>query len=137
MIRIVLIGLGTIFLALGVVGVVVPGLPTTPFLLLSAACYVRSSERLYTRLLNHKVFGKIIRDFRETRSISLRSKVISIATMWAMILLSIFIFFEILAVEITISALGAAGTLVLLLIPTLKKSELDSNDRCANNHSPL
>jgi uncharacterized membrane protein YbaN (DUF454 family) len=121
MIRFVLIALGTIFLALGVVGVVVPGLPTTPFLLLSAACYVRSSQRLYTWLLNQKVFGKIIRDFRETRSISLRSKVISIASMWAMILLSIFIFIENLAVEITISALGAAGTLALLLIPTSKK----------------
>jgi uncharacterized membrane protein YbaN (DUF454 family) len=121
MIRFVLIALGTIFLALGVVGAVVPGLPTTPFLLLSAACYVRSSQRLYTWLLNQKVFGKIIRDFRETRSISLRSKVISIASMWAMILLSIFIFIENLAVEITISALGAAGTLALLLIPTSKK----------------
>jgi uncharacterized membrane protein YbaN (DUF454 family) len=122
MIRFVLFALGTIFLALGVVGLVVPGLPTTPFLLLSAACYVRSSERLYTWLLNHKVFGKIIRDFKETRSISLRSKVISIATMWAMILLSVFIFVENIAVEITISALGAIGTLVLLLIPTSKKS---------------
>jgi uncharacterized membrane protein YbaN (DUF454 family) len=116
-----LIALGTIFLALGVVGVVVPGLPTTPFLLLSAACYVRSSERLYVWLLNHKVFGKIIRDYRETRSISLRSKVISIATMWAMILLSIFVFIDNIAVEITISTLGAVGTLVMLLIPTSKK----------------
>ena len=121
MIRLILIVLGTIFLAVGVVGLFVPGLPTTPFLLVSAAFYVRSSERLYTWLLNHRVFGKIIRDFRETRSISLRSKVISIVTMWSMILLSILVFIENLAVEITISGLGVIGTVVLLLIPTLKK----------------
>ncbi len=119
-IRFILIGLGTIFLALGVIGVVVPGLPTTPFLLLAAAFYVRSSDRLYSWLLNHKVFGKIIRDFRETRSISLRTKVISIGMMWAMILLSILLFIENLTVEITVAALGAIGTVVLLLIPTSK-----------------
>lgn len=122
MIRIVLISLGTIFLALGMVGVVVPGLPTTPFLLLSAALYVRSSERMYSWLLNHRLFGKPIREFRATRSISLRTKLISIGTMWAMILLSIFLFIENLAVEITIAALGIVGTIFLLFIRTLKAS---------------
>jgi len=118
MIRFVLIALGTFCLALGVAGVFVPGLPTTPFLLLAAGLYVRSSERMYTWLLKHKVFGKFIRDFRESRSISLRSKVISIGTMWAMILLSILLFIQNLAVEVVISALGVVGTVVLLLIPT-------------------
>ena len=118
MIRFVLIALGTFCLGLGVAGVFVPGLPTTPFLLLAAALYVRSSERMYTWLLKHKVFGKFIRDFRESRSISLRSKVISIGTMWAMILLSILLFIQNLAVEVVISALGVVGTVVLLLIPT-------------------
>ena len=120
MIRYIMISLGTIFLALGAIGVVVPGLPTTPFLLLAAAFYVRSSERLYSWLLNHKLFGKIVRDFRETRSISIRTKLISTGTMWAMIVLSICLFIDNLAVEITISALGAIGTVVLLLIPTTK-----------------
>jgi uncharacterized membrane protein YbaN (DUF454 family) len=121
MIRLVLITLGTVFLVFGLIGLVVPGLPTTPFLLLSAAFYVRSSKRLYSWLLNHKVFGKIIRDFRENKSISLRSKVISIITMWSMILLSVLVFVDNLYVKITISALGAIGTVVLLLIPTSKK----------------
>ena len=121
MIRFVLITLGTVFLGLGIIGVVLPGLPTTPFLLLSAAFYVRSSKRLYSWLLNHKVFGKIIRNFRETRSISLRAKIISIAAMWSMILLSIFVFLDNLAVQLTISFLGVVGTVVLLLIPTLKQ----------------
>ena len=122
MIRITLIVLGTLFLALGAVGVFVPGLPTTPFLLLAAALYFRSSERLYSWLLNHRVFGKVIRNFRETRSISLHAKVISIGTMWAMILLSIFLFIGNRGVEVAVSALGVVGTVVLLLIPTSKTS---------------
>lgn len=120
MIRITLIILGTLFLALGAIGVIVPGLPTTPFLLLAAALYFRGSERLYSWLLNHRVFGKAIRRFRETKSISLRVKVISIGTMWAMILLSIFLFIGNRSVEIVVSALGVVGTVVLLLIPTSK-----------------
>jgi len=122
MIRITLIILGTFFLALGAVGVVVPGLPTTPFLLLAAALYFRSSERLYSWLLNHRLFGKAIRNFRDTKSISLRAKVISIGTMWAMILLSIFLFIPNTALRLTIAALGVIGTIMLLLIRTSKSS---------------
>lgn len=120
MIRITLIVLGTLFLALGAIGVIVPGLPTTPFLLLAAALYFRSSERLYTWLLNHRLFGKAIRNFRDTKSISLRAKAISIGAMWAMILLSIILFIDNRGVEIAVAALGVVGTIVLLLIPTSK-----------------
>ena len=122
MIRITLIILGTFFLALGAVGVIVPGLPTTPFLLLAAGLYFRSSERLYSWLLNHRIFGKAIRSFRDTRSISLRAKVISIGTMWVMILLSIFLFIPNTALRITIAALGVMGSIMLLLIKTSKAS---------------
>ena len=118
MIRIILIALGTVFLALGAVGVIVPGLPTTPFLLLAAALYFRSSDRLYSWLLNHRIFGRAIRNFRETRSISLRAKIISIATMWAMILVSILLFLPNTTLRITVAALGAVGTTVLLLLKT-------------------
>jgi uncharacterized membrane protein YbaN (DUF454 family) len=119
-IRITLIVLGTLFLALGALGVVVPGLPTTPFLLLAAALYFRSSDRLYSWLLNHRVFGRAIRNFRDTKSISLRTKVISIGTMWAMILLSIFLFIPNMPLRITIAALGVIGTIAIVLIRTSK-----------------
>jgi uncharacterized membrane protein YbaN (DUF454 family) len=122
MIRVTLILLGTLFLALGAIGVIVPGLPTTPFLLLAAALYFRSSERLYSWLLNHRIFGKAIRTFRQTGAIPLRAKVISIVTMWAMILLSILLFISNPIVRITIAALGAVGTIVLLLIKTARTS---------------
>lgn len=120
MIRLAFVFLGTLFLGLGVIGVVVPGLPTTPFILLAAAFYVRSSDRMYSWLLNHRVFGKIVGNFQRTKSISLQAKVISIATMWVMILLSIFLFIDKRIVEIIVAFLGAIGTGVLLLIPTTK-----------------
>ena len=120
MLKALLIILGTLFLALGAVGIVVPGLPTTPFLLLAAALYVRSSRRLYAWLIGHRLFGPIIRRYRETRTISRRSKIISLTLMWAMISLSLLIFIESLPVRLLVLGLGAAGTAALLMIRTAK-----------------
>ncbi|MDH5544260.1 MAG: YbaN family protein [Gammaproteobacteria bacterium] len=72
--RILLLVAGTIFVGLGIIGIVVPGLPTTPFLLLAAACYARSSERFYWWLLENRWFGPSIRQWRETKSIPSKSK---------------------------------------------------------------
>ena len=118
MIKYILILLGSIFLGLGFIGVIVPGLPTTPFLLLAAGCYVKSSDRLYSWLLDHRLFGKFIHNFRETRSVSIRSKSISLIVMWVMIGVSICLFIKIIPVKIIIALLGVIGTLVILLIPT-------------------
>ena len=82
--------LGCIALALGIVGIFLPLLPTTPFLLLAAALWVRSSPRLYAWLLSHRCFGEYIRNFRENRAIPLRAKVFSIVLMWAAMLYCIF-----------------------------------------------
>jgi len=121
MLKTILIISGSVFLGLGFLGIFTPGLPTTPFLLLAAGCYVRSSERLYSWLLRHRLFGKYIKDFRETRSIPLRSKIISLILMWAMIGVSVFFLIDNLTVRIIISILGLIGTLVLLSIPTSKR----------------
>lgn len=115
-----LIILGSIFFGLGFIGILIPGLPTTPFLLLSAGCYVRSSDRLYAWLLNHKIFGNYIQNIRENRSISLRSKIVSLIAMWLMISLSAFVFIEILWIRILVLILGVIGTIVILLIRTSK-----------------
>lgn len=80
--KIFLIIVGCISLALGVTGMFLPMLPTTPFLLLSAAVWVKASPELYQWLLNHKVFGEYIRNFREHRAIPLRVKIISVSTVW-------------------------------------------------------
>ena len=78
-----LIILGSICLALGVIGILLPLLPTTPFLLLSAALYVRSSEKLYQWLIHQKYLGTYIRNFREQRAIPLHAKIISVSLVWA------------------------------------------------------
>ena len=78
--------LGCIALALGIVGIFLPLLPTTPFLLLAAALWVRSSPRLYEWLITHRYFGEYIRNFRENRAIPMRAKIISIALMWGTML---------------------------------------------------
>lgn len=85
-----LAALGAFALALGVIGIFVPLLPTTPFLLLAVALWVRSSPRLYGWLLSHRRLGGYIRDFREKRAIPLRAKVLSLGLMWASMLYCVF-----------------------------------------------
>lgn len=81
-----LVILGTVSLVLGLVGIFVPLLPTTPFLLLTAALWVRSSPRLYAWLLSHRRLGPYIRQFRENRAIPLRAKILSLTLLWATLL---------------------------------------------------
>lgn len=90
MIRLILIVLGAIALALGILGIFVPLLPTTPLLLLAAALWMRSSERLYKRLLNHRYLGTYIRNFREHRAIPLRAKIYALTLLWGTLLYCIF-----------------------------------------------
>jgi len=78
-----LMTIGVIAVGLGMIGVFVPLLPTTPFLLLAAACFVRSSEKLYSWLIRHRWFGDYIRHYREHRAIPLQAKIVTLALMWA------------------------------------------------------
>ncbi len=88
--RILFIVLGSITFGLGVVGVFLPVLPTTPFLLLSAYFYAKSSKKLYFWLLNHRYFGSYIRAFREEKAIPLHAKVFALSMMWLVILYTSF-----------------------------------------------
>ncbi|HIT97559.1 MAG TPA: DUF454 family protein [Candidatus Merdimorpha stercoravium] len=74
--------LGSLSLALGLLGIFLPLLPTTPFLLLTAALWIKGSPRLYQRLLAHKRLGPYIRQFREQRAIPLRAKIVSVSLVW-------------------------------------------------------
>lgn len=80
--RTLLVIAGTISVALGVLGMFLPVLPTTPFLLLAAWCYARGSDRFYQRLLNNRWCGEYIRDYREGRGISSRRKGFAIVLLW-------------------------------------------------------
>ena len=78
----VLIIIGLLSVVLGVAGIFLPLLPTTPLLLLAAWCFVRSSPRLYEWLLNHPRLGEYVRNFRENRAIPLRVKILSVTMVW-------------------------------------------------------
>lgn len=82
--------LGWFSLALGVLGIVLPLLPTTPFVLLSAFCFSRSSRRFHLWLLNHKLFGGLIRDWERDGVIALKAKLLATASMLIMVTLSLY-----------------------------------------------
>ncbi len=84
--KVLYIILGSICIGLGILGIFLPLLPTTPFLLLAAALYFRSSPRLYNWLLQHKHLGPYIRNFREHKAIPLRAKIISVSLVWITLL---------------------------------------------------
>ena len=83
---------GFVFLGIGVLGVVLPVLPTTPFVLLAAACFARSSDRFHQWLLDHRYFGPLVREWRLYRSIPYRTKVFAIVMMAATLTVSIVFF---------------------------------------------
>lgn len=78
--------LGCVSLGLGILGIFLPVLPTTPFLLLSAALFLRSHRGLYEWLMNHPKFGPYIKNFMEHKSIPLHVKIVSISMVWLTLL---------------------------------------------------
>ena len=108
---------GTMSLVLGAVGIVLPVLPTTPFLLLALACYLRSSERMTHWMLNNKYFGKYIRNYRAGKGIPLKTKLIAITTLWITISISSIIILN-LWVALFLFIIAAAVTIHLARLPT-------------------
>jgi len=118
-----LIVAGTISLCVGIVGIVVPGLPTTPFLLLTAGLYMRSSDRLYNHLISNKVVGSYISEFRENKGMTTRAKLYAIVMMWTMIMLSCVFLVENLPAKLLIISIGIIGSIIMgFIIPTINKS---------------
>jgi uncharacterized protein len=91
-VKALLIIVGTLSITLGVIGIVVPLLPTTPLILLGAACYIKASDELYQKLIRNKWLGGYIKDFREKKGITLKNKVLSLSLMWVSILGTILLF---------------------------------------------
>jgi len=118
--KIVLTLAGLIFVAIGLIGIFVPGLPTTVFMILAAYCFIKSSERLYRWVTENKLFGFRVKHFMETKTIPLRGKIHSISAMWLMVLLSIIFLKVSLVVKVIIALAALAGTLVILSYPTAK-----------------
>lgn len=98
---------GMLFLGLGLLGVLLPVLPTTPFLLLAAGCFARSSPRLHGWLLDHRLFGPPIRNWEENGAISRPAKRLATGSMVAVFVLS-------LALGLSWKALLAQGLLIAI-----------------------
>ncbi|MCP4724110.1 MAG: DUF454 domain-containing protein [bacterium] len=119
--RWLLISAGTLSLVLGILGIVTPLLPTTPFLLLSAACYYRGSDRLHNWLLNHSVFGKYITNYLEKRAITGRMKTKTIFLLWVTIGISAIFFVDSVIVRIALFVIAVLVTIHLVKLNTLKE----------------
>ena len=121
-VRVLLLVAGTASLVLGTIGVVLPILPTTPFLLAAAACYLRSSERMHKWLLGNKWFGEYIRNYQEGKGIPMKTKIAAVTILWAAILYSsFFVLNEILFAQIALLAVALGVSVHLIRLPTLKK----------------
>ncbi len=116
-VRYLLIGIGLTAVALGMLGVVLPLLPTTPFLLLAAACFARSSERFHDWLMNMPVFGQYIRDYKAGKGIPLRVKVTALTVLWATILTSVIWVVPVLLVKVLLIVIAGAVTTHIVRLP--------------------
>ena len=120
LLRRLLVGLGAISLALGVVGIVMPVLPTTPFLLLTAALWSRSSERFYVWLLTHRFFGPPITRYRRDRCIPAGTKALAITMLAVSMTITIVWFIPVPAVKVLLACIGVGSATWILRIPTCR-----------------
>ena len=119
-IRGTLIVAGTFFLGLGILGIILPILPTTPFFLLSAACYSRGSERFYKWLMGNRWFGKYISNYRTGKGIPVKVKVGSITMLWFTISFSVFFIVTHPILRFILFIIAILVTMYLLLIKNTK-----------------
>ncbi len=125
--RWVLIIIGSFFTGLGILGIFLPLLPTTPFLLLAAACYIRSSERFYNWLINNKWLGNYIKNYLEGKGVSLKVKVFSISLLWITIGYSAVFIVNTFPIRIILILIAIGVTIHILSIRTLKQRKGNDN----------
>lgn len=115
------VALGTVLVALGVIGIALPLLPTTPFLLAAAACYLRGSERMHHWLPNHRWFGPYIRNYLEGRGIPRRTKALAILLLWVTITSSAWLFVSHWALRLLLFIIAIGVTAHLLRMKTVRE----------------
>jgi uncharacterized membrane protein YbaN (DUF454 family) len=118
--KLLLIG-GVASVVVGIIGIFVPVLPTTPFLLLAAFCFIRSSDRLYGWLLNNRFLGEYVRNYIEKRGMPLRLKIATILLLWISIGLSITLGVHHIALRLLLAFIAIGVTIHILLIKTTKR----------------
>lgn len=109
---------GSVALVLGVIGIFLPGLPTTPFVLVAAACFAKASPRVHQWMLQHRLLGPVLRNWEEDRSLTRRTKCVAIISMVVTIGISLWTFAGQPWIQIILLGLGLTGAVIVLRIPT-------------------
>jgi hypothetical protein len=125
-VRFILVAVGTLCLGLGLIGIILPLLPTTPFLLLATACYARSSDRFYNGLMNNRIFGPPIKEWRDYRSVAKRTKFTSIIVVVISFGITIGFVLDKALPKIILTVVALVLIAILLLLPTREKKELST-----------
>jgi uncharacterized membrane protein YbaN (DUF454 family) len=117
---------GILALGLGIAGIFLPLLPTTPFLLAAAACFVRSSERMYRWLMGHRWFGPLIRNYRHHRAITKRNKTVTLTLLWGTIGYTAFWVLQGWFLRALLLLIAAGVSIHVLRLRTLTKEMVES-----------
>lgn len=125
--KLLLAGIGFLSLVLGIAGIFLPLVPTTPFLLLASYCFLRSSRQWYNWLIRHKVFGKYIYHYLQYKAVPLRTKISAIIILWISLTVSMILIAN-LYVRILLIAVGVGVSIHLLSLKTIRDVDRKSGD---------
>lgn len=120
LLRQLVFGFGCFSVFLGVIGIFLPVMPTTPFLLLAAACFMRTSPKFYRWLVEHPKLGKYVLYYLNGKGIPLKAKVYALVTMWFTISVSAFILLDSQIVRIILPSIGLLVSIYIMRQPTLE-----------------
>ena len=109
LLKILWISIGLLFVGLGAIGAVIPGMPTTVFLVLAAACFIRSSQKLYDWLIKNKTFGPYLKDYREGKGIPLKAKVVALILITIFVSYAVFFAIQSIPLRVLVGAIGLIG----------------------------
>ena len=120
-IRLLWVLLGSISVGMGVIGIFVPGWPTTIFLIIASYFYIRSSDKLYNWLLNNKILGIYLKNYYSGQGMPVKAKIFSISMMWVFGLLSIFLWIpsNFIIIKIIVFILLIIGSIFILRVKSL------------------
>jgi uncharacterized membrane protein YbaN (DUF454 family) len=122
--KLLLVCAGFLSVGLATIGVFVPVLPTTPFLLLAAACFARSSDRFYGWLITHRLFGRYIRYYRKYRAITGGAKVFTLLLLWAVMGYTVLAVVHSLLLRVLLLLIATGVTIHILTLKTLTQEQL-------------
>lgn len=122
MMRGIYVIVGTIALVIGAIGLFLPVIPTTPLVILAAACYYRGSERLHTWILRSRWFGETIKNYQAGRGLTRDTKVRAIFLMWTTIIISAWFFVSNHFVRVAMIGVAIGVTVYLVRLPTLERN---------------